>query len=137
MWEILRKTIDSSYGKHTYKSSTIIYLWVSLVAQLVKNQSRRPRFNPWVRKIPGRREWQSTPVFLPGESRGQRCLVGYSPWGHKESDTTEVTEHECTYQPFGQSVMCLTCQNQGLTLNSENCGCLSPSCSSAHFQFWE
>ena len=36
-------------------------------------------------------DWQPTPVFLPGESHGQRTLVGYSPLGHKESDTTEVT----------------------------------------------
>ena len=36
-----------------------------------------------------RREWQPAPVFLPGESQGQRSLAGYSPWGHKESDTTE------------------------------------------------
>ncbi|KAB0343717.1 hypothetical protein FD754_020643 [Muntiacus muntjak] len=35
------------------------------------------------------RKWQPTPVFLPGESHGRRSLVGYSPWGHKESDTTE------------------------------------------------
>ena len=42
---------------------------------------------------PWRREWQPTPVFLPGESHGQKSLVGYSPWGHKESDTTEVTKH--------------------------------------------
>jgi len=48
-----------------------------------------PRFSPWVRKIPWRREWQPTPVFLPGESHGQRSLVGYSPRGCKESDTTE------------------------------------------------
>ena len=34
-------------------------------------------------------EWQLTPVFLPGEFHGQRSLVGYSPWGHKESDTTK------------------------------------------------
>ena len=33
--------------------------------------------------------WQPTPVFLPGESYGQKSLAGYSPWGHKESDTTE------------------------------------------------
>ena len=51
-------------------------------------QCRRPGFNPWVRKIPWRREWLPTPVFLPGESHGQRSLVGYSPWGHKELDTT-------------------------------------------------
>ena len=51
----------------------------------------RHRFGPWVGKIPWRRAWQPTPVFLPGESHGQRSLAGYSPWGHKESDTTEVT----------------------------------------------
>ena len=45
-------------------------------------------FNPEVRKIPWRREWQPTPIFLPGEFHGQRSLAGYSPWGYKESDTT-------------------------------------------------
>ena len=45
--------------------------------------------NPWVGKIPWRRKWQPTPVFLPGKSHGPRSLVGYCPWGHKESDTTE------------------------------------------------
>ena len=44
----------------------------------------------WVGKIPWRREWQPTPVFLPGEFHGKRSLVGYSPWSHKESDTTEL-----------------------------------------------
>jgi len=52
-------------------------------------QIRRPEFDPWVGKIPWRREWQLTPVFLPGESHGQKSLAGYSSWGHKESDTTE------------------------------------------------
>ena len=42
-----------------------------------------------VRKIPWRREWQPTTVFLPGELHGQKSQVGYSPWGHKELDTTE------------------------------------------------
>ena len=45
---------------------------------------RRPGFDPWVGKTPWRRKWQSTPVFLPRESHGQRSLVGYSPWGCKE-----------------------------------------------------
>ena len=54
---------------------------------------RRPGFDPWVGKIPWRRKWQPTPVFLPGESRGQRSLAGYSPQGPKESDTTKVTQH--------------------------------------------
>ena len=44
---------------------------------------RRPGFDPWVGKIPQRRKWQPTPVFLPGESHGQRSLAGYSPWGRK------------------------------------------------------
>ena len=51
----------------------------------------RPRFNPWVGKIPWRRAQQTAPVFLPRESCGQRGLEVYSPWGHKESDTIEVT----------------------------------------------
>ena len=50
-------------------------------------QFRRPRFDSWVRKISWRRKWQPTPVFLPRKSHGWRSLVGYSPWGHKESDT--------------------------------------------------
>ena len=59
-------------------------------------QYRRPEFDPWVRKIPWRREWLPTPVFLPGESHGQRSLVGYSPWCHKESDMTEqLTFNSC------------------------------------------
>ena len=54
-------------------------------------QCGRPRFNPWVRKIPWRLEWLPTPVFLPGEAHGQRSLAGYSPWGHRESYTTDHT----------------------------------------------
>jgi len=50
---------------------------------------RRFGFSPWVGKISWRRKWQPTPVFLPGKSHGRRNLVGYRPWGCKESDTTE------------------------------------------------
>ena len=46
-------------------------------------------FDLWAGEIPWRREWLPTPVLLPGESHGQRSLVGYSPWGCQESDTTE------------------------------------------------
>ena len=42
-----------------------------------------------VGKRPSRKKWQATPVFLPGKSHGERSLAGYSPWGHKESDTSE------------------------------------------------
>ena len=54
---------------------------------------KRCGFDPWVGKIPWRRKWQPTPVFLPGESHGQRSLAGCSPWGCKESDMTEATQH--------------------------------------------
>ena len=54
---------------------------------------KRPGFDPWVGKIPWRRKWQPTLVFLTRESHGQRSLsmAGYSPLGHKESDVTETT----------------------------------------------
>ena len=66
----------------------------SPMAQRVKNPcamqgTQETSVDPWVGKIPRRRKWQPTPVFLPGRSHGQRSLPGYSPWGHKESDTTE------------------------------------------------
>ena len=66
-----------------------------LVAQMVRIclQSRRPGFDPWVRKIPWRREWQPTPVFLPGESHGQKSLVGYSLWVTKSQ--TQLSSGHC------------------------------------------
>ena len=50
---------------------------------------KRHRFNPWVGEIPESKLQQPTPGFSPGESHGQRSLVGYSPWGHRESDMTQ------------------------------------------------
>ena len=52
---------------------------------------RRHRFDLRVGKTPRRKAWQTTPIFLPGESHGQRSVAGYSPWGRKESDMTEAT----------------------------------------------
>ena len=80
------------WGSSAKFLSTCWYnVWVSLVVQMVKNhlQYRRPRFNPWVGKIPWRREWQPLDSPMPGESHGQRSLVGYSPWDQKELDMTE------------------------------------------------
>ena len=67
----------------------------SLVAQTVKNlpAMQGPGLHPWVRKVPWRRAWQPIPVFLPGESHGQRPPAEYSPQDSKESDTTEETQH--------------------------------------------
>ena len=52
---------------------------------------------PFVWKIPWRRAWQHTPVFLPGESHGQRSLAGYSPWGSRESDKTKLLTYIHTH----------------------------------------
>ena len=57
----------------------------------------RHQFDPWVGKIPWRRAWQPTIVFLPGESHEQRSLAVYNPWGLKESDTTEHITHIHTH----------------------------------------
>ena len=61
-----------------------IYIWVSLVAQRFKHLLAM--WETWVQFLgqedPWKRKWQRTPIFLPGESHGQRRLVGYSPWGH-------------------------------------------------------
>ena len=53
-------------------------------------EMQEPGFDPLVGKIPWRRKWHPTPVFLPGETHRQRGLAGYSPFGHKELDTTEA-----------------------------------------------
>ena len=47
-------------------------------------------FDPYVEKIPWKRKWQPAPVFFPGKVHGQSSWVGYSPWGCRESDTTEL-----------------------------------------------
>ena len=76
----------------------VIYITrASQVALVIKNPSaeagdiKRHRFDPWFGKILWRRAQQPTPVFLPGESHGQRSLVGYSPKGRKELNITKVT----------------------------------------------
>ena len=61
----------------------------SSVVKRIRLQCRRHRFNLWVGKIPWRKKWQPPPVFLPGKSHAQRSLVGYGPWGHRESERTQ------------------------------------------------
>ena len=100
------------------------------------------RFDPWVGKIPWRRKWQPTPVLLPGESHGQRSLVGYSPWGRKESDRTE--QLHCHFQfllpksyevclhwrtssrKTARTILFYLIQLQELGFSVDNCAHLSP-----------
>ena len=63
-----------------------------------RRHNKRHGLGPWVGKLPWRRAWQPTPGFLPGESHGQ-SLGDYSPWGRKESDMTDTTEHPQPYNP--------------------------------------
>ena len=64
-------------------------------------QCGRPRFDPWVGKIPWRRKWQPPPVFPPGKSHGRRSLAGYSPWGGSQSRTRLSDFHSLTLRPLG------------------------------------
>ena len=70
--------------------------WLSDERLPAMQETRRCGFNPWIWKIPWMRKWQPTPWFLHGESHAQRSLVHYSPWGHKEWDTTEATKPFCS-----------------------------------------
>ena len=65
--------------------------WWAAVHGVAKSRTRLSDFTFTFRFHGWRRKWQPTPVFLPGESRGQRSQVGCRLWGHTESDTTEVT----------------------------------------------
>ena len=83
------------------------YQRAPLMVQMVKESAcqcrrlKRRGFNPCVKKIPWRRKWQPTAVFLPGECHGQKSLAGYSPWSHKELATTEHTHtHTHTHTVF-------------------------------------
>ena len=78
-------------GDGERKGSELRYPSPSLVAQTVKNlpATQESQIQSLVGKIPWRREWLLTPMFLPGEFHGPRSLEGCRPWGHKESDTTE------------------------------------------------
>ena len=69
--------------------SSVVFSQVGLPRWLSGKESacqcKRLRFDPWVRKMPWRRKWQPTPVFLAGKSHGQRTLVAYSPPGRKRA----------------------------------------------------
>ena len=73
------------FGRHY--SPIVLPCW--LRSWRISLKCRKPRFNPWVRKIPWRRQWLPTPLFFPGEFHEERNLSGYTLWGGKESDMTE------------------------------------------------
>ena len=86
--------IDRCVFTQTWSKVLFTWTWASLVAQMVKNPPAMQETWVWSQeKIPWRKEWLPTPVFLPGEFHEQMSLVGYSSWDWKESDTTEQLVH--------------------------------------------
>ena len=84
--------------KHIYLYTWNIPRWLSGKESVCQcRRHRRRGFDPWVGKIPWRRKWQPTPGFLPGESHGQRSLVGYSPQRCKELDMIEATKYSTAH----------------------------------------
>ena len=78
---------DKSSGHHGISDWKQEPSWGSL--EMLLAAAPRPGFDPWVGKIPWKREWQPTSVIWSEKSHGKRSLEGYRPWGHQESDTTE------------------------------------------------
>ena len=103
-------------------SETRIFIWIVIWYDcygylVVKSlQWGRAGFSPWFGKIPWRREWQPTPVFLSGEFHGQRSLAGYSPWGYRELDMTEWLTHTDTW-----SLTCSKLNSFPHTKSSSSC----------------
>ena len=90
----------------------------SVVKESIR-QCRRPRVNPWVRRICWRRKQQHTAVFLPGKAHGPRSLAGHSPWGHKELDATERRPGESERCPE----LALQVWPQPVNPSAESCLC--------------
>ena len=77
-----------------------------------------------------RRKWQPAPVFLPRKSRGQRSLVGHSPWHYRESDMTECTQTFIPYS-YWSTIYWEIC----IKLSYRKCWLLNGSCNSFNFKF--
>ena len=81
--------VPVNIGNLVFGSSVFSKSNLKFSVHILLKPSMRPWFNPWVGKMPWRRTWQPTPIFLPRKSHGQRSLMGYSPWNHKQVNTTE------------------------------------------------
>ena len=89
---------ERSTRKHRYYNGRGLPWWLSSKESAYQcRRCKRRGLDPWSGRISWRRKWQPTPVFLPGIFHWQRSLVGYSPWGQKEPDTTEATQHTHTH----------------------------------------
>ena len=95
--KVNQQTVLSSYSRHLgsrkyyWTSASWVPWWLS--GKESACECKRRGLDPWFGRIPWRRKWQPTPVFLLGKSHGQRSLADYRPWSCQELDTNEVTEH--------------------------------------------
>ena len=108
-------------------------------------QGERRGFHPWVGKILWRRKGQPTPVLFPRKSHGRRSLVGYSPWGRKESDKTEWLHFESVFwgslfyfyaQKLFLTISCLGLLNVKMSLLVKRVNLLVPSDYIVH-KYWK
>ena len=94
---ILYRSGSSTWMERKFKSGVVGDICIIMANSPDGSDGKESAYNTgdfWIGKIPWRREWQPTPVFLPGEFHGQRSLGGYSPWGQKASEATEqLTTH--------------------------------------------
>ena len=105
----IKLQIWNDHGQVSPGSFMKFTIRASLVAQMIIcQQCRRHRFNPWVGKIPWRKKWLPTPVFLPGKFHRQQSLAAYSLWDHKELDTTEQLTFSVSI--YNQHVLHKACQ---------------------------
>ena len=88
LWYIYTMEYYSTIKRNSFES--VLMRWMNLkpTRQSEVSQKEKDKYHI-LTHICQRRQWHPTPVLLPGKSHGQRSLVGCSPWGHKESDTTE------------------------------------------------
>ena len=96
----LEQTDQQSAGQREVTRVPGCHSWLDGKESVCQCRSlRRCEFDTWVGKIPWRREWQTTPLFLPGESRGQMSLAGYSSSGHKELGMSQLLNRRRQWQP--------------------------------------
>ena len=107
-----RSLVGYSPWGHQESDITKQLLFLSFSGKESACHFRSHQFDPWVRKIPWRKKWQPTPVFLPGKFHGQKSLEGYSPWGHKTARHDLATKQQFWPKPsafrshFGRKTVC-------------------------------
>ena len=105
-------------------TNCVVHVKVVTIGKESPGQCRRCEFDPLVAKIPWRRKWQPTPVFLPGKFHGQRSLVGYSTWGPKRVRHDWVTKQQQLWKDVEELIPCCLHHNrlQIVGLKNTNCG---------------